>query len=53
VNSRGDEFDRKAEELERVAARLPLGSQRDEYLILAQHWRELADAARRSERRGL
>lgn len=33
---------RRAAELEEVAARLGPGPQREEYLMLARHWRELA-----------
>jgi hypothetical protein len=37
---------RRAEELEEVAGRLPTGGQRDEYLMLARHWRELGAAVK-------
>ena len=47
---RAGEYDRKAEEMEREAQRQPLGSVRDEYLKLAEHWRKLASARRAMKR---
>lgn len=38
------QFQSRADELEQVAAQLPEGVQRDEYLMLARHWRDLASA---------
>jgi hypothetical protein len=35
---------RRADELEEVAAQLPDSVQRDDYLMLARHWRDLAAA---------
>jgi len=42
---------RRAEELEEVASRLGPSPQRDEYLMLARHWRELGSAAAVAEGR--
>ena len=38
------QFQSRADELEEVAAQLPDGVQREEYLMLARHWRDLAAA---------
>lgn len=40
-----ERFQSRAKELEEVAAQLPEGVQRDEYLMLARHWRDLAAGA--------
>lgn len=50
---RAEEYTRRAEELERMAERMPPGLNRDECLVIARHWRELAQAAARLERRGI
>jgi hypothetical protein len=49
---RVEEYLRRAEELEALAARLPPGLSREECLLIAKHWRQLAEAASRGGKRG-
>lgn len=50
---RAEEYLRRAEALEAMAARLPPGLSRDECLTIARHWRQLAQEVARSAKRGL
>jgi len=50
---RAEEYQRRAEELEAMAARLPPGLSREECLAIARHWRQLAREVARGAKRGL
>jgi hypothetical protein len=47
-----EDYLRRAEQLEAMAERLPPGLSRDECLLIAKHWRRLADEVSRGRRRG-
>jgi hypothetical protein len=49
---RAEDYLRRAKEMEAIAERLPPGLSRDECLLIARHWRQLADEVSRGGRRG-
>jgi hypothetical protein len=45
--TRADEYRRRAEEVEKLVAKTPPGSERDGLLRIAEQWRQLAKDAER------